>query len=92
MHDIKCFERFYLVLERYLMCSGPRIKAELYRQDLINSNMIEVHSKVLKKYKVTKDELKNKKPGDNEDRDLKKEVEKDLYDNLAEKEFLIKLK
>ena len=31
MHDIKCFERFYLILERYLMCTGPKIKAELYR-------------------------------------------------------------
>ena len=71
------------------MCSGPRIKAELYRQDLINSTMIEIHGKVLVKNKRMKDELKNNK---DDDRDLKKEVEKDMYDNLCEKEFLVKLR
>eukprot|EP00347_Sterkiella_histriomuscorum_P020724 403336721 len=41
LHDSKSFERFYLIMERFLMCCG-RFKFTLYNQNLMNKALKEV--------------------------------------------------
>ena len=45
LHEIRSYERFYLVLERFLMCCG-KYKEELFRQNTVNSALIKVHFEV----------------------------------------------
>ena len=63
LHEFRSYERFYLMLERFLMCCG-KYKNELYRQNTVNKALIEVSSCVLDKIEKTnklKKETKNKK-------------------------------
>lgn len=45
LHEFRSYERFYLILERFLMCCG-KYKHELYRQDVVNQALIKVHKEV----------------------------------------------
>lgn len=42
LYEIRSYERYYLVLERFLMCCG-KFKFELYRQDTVNKALMKVH-------------------------------------------------
>ena len=42
LHEFRSYERFYLILERFLMSCG-KYKHELFRQDTVNRALINVH-------------------------------------------------
>ena len=68
------------------MCCG-KYKDELYRMDVVNRGMNEVHSDCMKTYaQKTQERKKDRKV------EVKKEIKKKLYLSLGEQEFLIKLR
>jgi hypothetical protein len=87
LHEMRSYERFYLILERFLMCCG-KYKYELFRQNTVNTALIKVHHRVQNTITRKKQEQKTKK----EKIDVKYEAEKELYAALKEQEFAIKIR
>jgi hypothetical protein len=87
LHEIRSYERFYLILERFLMCCG-KYKEELFRQDTINAALVKVHHQV--KAKIDWGNAEKKKG--NKTINVKDECESTLYNALKETEFIVKLR
>ena len=53
MYACESYERFYLILERFLMCCG-QYKNELLKQHKVNSQLVEISTLVERKLDVEK--------------------------------------
>ena len=82
LYEIRSYERFYLVLERFLMCCG-KYKEELFRQNMVNTSLIKVHKQTMSKKK----ELEEAHA-----KDIKSELVHELVKFLKQQEFMIKLR
>lgn len=72
------------------MCCG-KYKYELFRQNTVNSALIQVHKRVMNTLAQKRLEKKLQK-NQGKAVDVKKEAEEDLYKALKEQEFAIKLR
>ena len=83
LHEFRSYERFYLILERFLMCCG-KYKHELFRQDTVNQALIKVHNQVMGRIRDVDKKKKEAKTDEDKKMNKRKEAERELYSALKE--------